>query len=124
MVVNSEPSHVSFSPNVQVLLLKLLCDLGAYKRKPRLARRKSHTAPQNLASAASSVPTPTQQSLPYGNIKHPPGVGFLDYMSPLHLSSCPLSNGTCPTAHCSTANQCIVNPRHYTLPCTPSVYQK
>ena len=71
--------------------------------------RKSHTAPVNLAAAASHGPTPKQQSLTHGDVKHPPAVGFLDHMSPLRPSS--------------TANQGIVNPRHYTLPRTLPVYQ-
>ena len=59
MAVNLEPSHVSFNNKV-----KLLRDLGACKRKPRLTRRKSHTTPRNLAWAASSVPTPHSNPCP------------------------------------------------------------
>ena len=51
--------------------------------------RKSHTAPGNLAAAASYGPTPKQQSLTYGDVKHPPAVGFLNHMSLLCPSSLP-----------------------------------
>ena len=81
---------------------------------------KSRTAPQrrqNPAAAASFDSTPTQQSLPYDDVEHPPGVGL-----PLYSHLFPHSDGACRTVHCSTANPGFANPKHSTSPRLLSVY--
>ena len=71
------------------------------------------------AAAASFDPAPTQQSLPYDDVEHPPGVGLRSHARPFALS-----DGACPTVQCSTANPGFVNPKHSTSPRLLPVYQR
>jgi hypothetical protein len=73
----------------------------------------SHTTPQRRRNlvAVSFHPTPTQQSLAYDAVEHPPVGGLRSSVRLL-----PPPDGVCPTVHHSTAKSSLVNPKRSTSP--------
>lgn len=94
-------------------------------RLPRLVRsvvtKKRHRSTMQTKPSCGCLvdSTPTQQSLTYDDVGHPPGVRL-----PSHAHLFPLSDGACPTVHCSTANPGLVDPRNSTSLRLLPVYQR